>query len=146
MTQMLDSTISAERRYQERLERGEVQDQRHRPQAQRNVAEKLYGQQHGPIKPRQPSVHVVVDRMLDDPARFGFDGDAIDADALAAAIAKAAREWEYYHFTAPDKLPDDPAHALIFKAARVAVTEILASDYGEEQVDDEVDRLAEDDA
>lgn len=138
---MLDSTLSAEREYQARLARAERFN--HTAEAVRNVAERLYGQRK-PRSDRDASVAVTVDHMLNEPAVYGFDGDGVDADDLANAITASCRDWEYYHFKHPDKLPDDPAHAFILKATRKAVTAILAGAYGQWCIEEELDYLKED--
>jgi len=144
---MPDSTISAERDYQASLERGEARDRQYRKEATENVIERLFG-----VAPEymtgKPDVFVTVDHMLNEPEKYGFDGNAIRfTEDIANAISASARGLTWHHDL--DREEDhiqDAAHYLVFHLARMAVDAILASPYGQECIEDEIDRLAENDA
>lgn len=111
-------------------------------QALANVTERFYGQSSERGRLCEPSVFVTVDHMLNEPEKYGFDGNAIRfTEDLTNAIMASSRDWEYM---GTERLPEDWAHAFIFAQARKAVLDILASDFGQQAIADELERLEDD--
>lgn len=111
-------------------------------QALDNVTERLYGQSSELGRLREPSIFVTVDHMLNEPEKYGFDGNAIRfTEDLANAIVVSSKDWESL---GTEKLPEDWAHAFIFAQARKAVLDILASDFCQRAIEAELECLEQD--
>ena|SRR5690242_13993080 len=114
-------------------------------QARLNVIGQLLGHEKSKCF-RGPDIFVLVDHMFDQPDKYGFNGNAIRfTEDLANAISRSCwGDWEWL-MENEDRKPDDAAYALIWPLAKQAVLDILASKYGQDVIEAEVEYLRQED-